>query len=52
MIGSDWPVCSLATDYKNTMQIIFDYITYYSQTDRELILGKNAERIYNLKDKS
>jgi L-fuconolactonase len=52
MIGSDWPVCSLASDYKNTMQIIFDYITCYSQADRELILGRNAERIYNLKDKS
>ena len=26
MIGSDWPVCTLASDYKKTMQIIIDYI--------------------------
>jgi len=49
MIGSDWPVCTLASDYKGTMQIIIDYIELKSEADRELIMGRNAERFYNLK---
>lgn len=49
MIGSDWPVCTLASEYKETMQIIIDYIASKSEADRELIMGMNAERIYNLK---
>jgi L-fuconolactonase len=49
MIGSDWPVCTLASDYKETLQIIINYISLKSEADRELITGKNAERIYNLK---
>ena len=48
MIGSDWPVCTLASDYKETMQIIIEYIALNSETDRELIMGGNAEKIYNL----
>jgi predicted TIM-barrel fold metal-dependent hydrolase len=31
------------------MQIIVDYIASKSQAERELIIGGNAERIYNLK---
>lgn len=48
MIGSDWPVCTLGSDYKETMQIIIDYIALNSETDRELIMGGNAIKIYNL----
>jgi L-fuconolactonase len=50
MIGSDWPVCTVASDYRKTMQIVIDYIASESQTTGELITGKNAIRIYNLKD--
>lgn len=49
MIGSDWPVCTLASDYEVTMQIIIDYIACKSEGDCDLIMGRNAERIYNLK---
>ena len=49
MIGSDWPVCTLASDYEVTMQIIMDYVTLKSEADSDLIMGRNAERIYNLK---
>ena len=48
MIGSDWPVCTLASDYKETIKIIIDYIALNSETDMELIMGGNAEKIYNL----
>ena len=49
MIGSDWPVCTLASGYKNTLQIVIDYIGSESPGDLDLILGRNVERIYNLK---
>jgi L-fuconolactonase len=52
MIGSDWPVCTLASDYKETLQIIIDYIALKSEADRDLIMGINAEKIYNLKSGS
>ena len=49
MIGSDWPVCTLASDYRETMQIVIDYVAKKYLTEREMIMGGNAERIYNLK---
>jgi len=49
MTGSDWPVCTLASGYKETMQIVVDYVTAKDQTEREMIMGGNAERIYNCK---
>jgi len=51
MTGSDWPVCTIASGYKNTLQIVIDYIGSKSPGDMELILGRNAERLYNLKSK-
>lgn len=48
MIGSDWPVCTLASSYNDTMQIIFDYISSVNQAERDLIMGHNAGIIYNL----
>ena len=48
MTGSDWPVCTLASGYKETMQIVLDYIGSLDQTEREAILGANAGRIYKL----
>ena len=48
MIGSDWPVCTLASGYKETMQIVVDYVATKDQTEREMIMGGNAIRIYKL----
>jgi L-fuconolactonase len=48
MIGSDWPVCTLASGYRETMQIVVDYIEAMDQREREMIMGGNAERIYML----
>ncbi len=48
MIGSDWPVCTVASGYRETMQIVIDHIKNLSETDRELILGRNTEKIYGL----
>jgi L-fuconolactonase len=48
MIGSDWPVCTVVSDYQEVMRIVIDYIGKRSQKDLELVLGRNAEIIYNL----
>jgi L-fuconolactonase len=48
MIGSDWPVCMLASDYGGTMQIIIDYIAHLNQKEKALILGETALNVYNI----
>jgi len=48
MIGSDWPVCTLAGNYTEVMGMAVDYIGQFSQNEREMILGVNAVRVYSL----
>ena len=52
MIGSDWPVCTLAADYGKTMAVVTDYLTDYLQgrpvAEREAVLGGNARAFWDL----
>jgi L-fuconolactonase len=48
MIGSDWPVCTLAGDYRTTMALVVDYVQRLSISERDGILGSNAARLYGL----
>lgn len=48
MIGSDWPVCTLAASYKAAMQIVIDYVTERAPEAREAVLGANCARFYRL----
>jgi L-fuconolactonase len=48
LFGSDWPVCLLAAEYKEVLQIIQNYLNDFSIEDKAKIFGKNAIRIYNL----
>jgi len=48
MIGSDWPVCLLASNYEKTMNIVLDYIKKLSDNEQALITGGNAIDFYNL----
>ena len=48
MIGSDWPVCTLAGTYQDVLSIVLKYISQYSQEEQDLILGKNAANAYHL----
>ena len=48
MIGSDWPLCTVSSGYSATMKIVLDYVQSLKQVEREMILGMNAKRIYNL----
>jgi L-fuconolactonase len=49
LIGSDWPVCTLAGPYKQIMQVVIDYIRTFPDQDKKKILGENAIRAYDLK---
>jgi L-fuconolactonase len=48
LIGSDWPVCTQAASYQQTMGIVLDYIAQLSQKDRNAVLGETAARVYRL----
>src|SRR5262249_8303886 len=49
MIGSDWPVCTLAADYARTMAVVSDYVAARPAHEREAVLGGNAVRFWDLK---
>jgi len=48
MIGSDWPVCTLAGPYADVITIVRDYIATLSPHEQDAICGDNAARIYGL----
>jgi L-fuconolactonase len=48
MIGSDWPVCTLAADYARTMGIVLDFLERRTPSERDAVLGGNAARFYQL----
>jgi L-fuconolactonase len=49
MIGSDWPVCTLAGSYSRVMGLVKDYLSGHSEQEREAVLGSNAKRFWRLK---
>ncbi len=49
MIGSDWPVCTVAADYGRTMAVVVDYLADRPASEREAVLGGNAQRFWNLR---
>jgi L-fuconolactonase len=49
MVGSDWPVCTVAAEYERTMSVFDDYV---ADRDREAILGGNATRFWRLEQSS
>ena len=49
LFGSDWPVCLLAADYHQQLEIVETYISSFSVEDKENIMGGNAINFYNLK---
>jgi L-fucono-1,5-lactonase len=48
MIGSDWPVCTVAGDYQRTMSAVMDYVAQRPARERDAVLGGNAIRFWNL----
>jgi L-fuconolactonase len=50
MIGSDWPVCTLAGTYQHVMDLPRDRIARLSAEDQAAVLGGNAMEFYGLSD--
>jgi L-fuconolactonase len=50
MAGSDWPVCLLATTYKNWFSTLREFISPLSVTEQDLILGGVATHVYSLSE--
>jgi L-fuconolactonase len=48
MIGSDWPVCTVAASYGRAMGVVKDYLGRYSIQVQEAVLGGNAQRFWKL----
>jgi L-fuconolactonase len=48
MIGSDWPVCTLAADYGAAMSLVMEYVGQLSDEEQAAILGKNCARFYGV----
>jgi L-fuconolactonase len=48
MIGSDWPVCTLAAGYARTMALVLDYLKDRPAAEQEAVLGGNAARFWRL----
>jgi L-fuconolactonase len=49
MIGSDWPVCLLSGDYKETMAIALDFLKQFNDETRNKVLCTNTVQFYQLK---
>ena len=49
MVGSDWPVCLLATGYAHWWQVLREYFADFSIDQRTLLFGATAVKTYNLK---
>ena len=48
MIGSDWPVCTVAASYSEVMSLISEYFSSYSDEVRNAVLGGNAAKFWDL----
>ena len=48
MIGSDWPVCTLASSYGRTLQTLEDALAGCSAAERASVLGGTAQRLWRL----
>jgi L-fuconolactonase len=49
MIGSDWPVCTVAASYARATGVVKDYLGRHPEQAREAVLGGNAQRFWKLK---
>jgi L-fucono-1,5-lactonase len=49
MIGSDWPVCTVAASYARVVNLVKDYMSNYVAQEQEAVLGGNAANFWRLK---
>jgi len=52
MIGSDWPVCTVAASYLQVMNLVINYLEGHPDHVREAVLGGNAQKFWNLRSRT
>lgn len=52
MVGSDWPVCTLAGSYAATMDLVARHLAKFPPADQQRILGDNCADFYRLEAES
>ena len=50
MMGSDWPVCLVATEYARWFSFLDHYVAAMSRDEREQFCGGTATRVYRLSE--
>jgi L-fuconolactonase len=48
LFGSDWPVCLVAANYENMLEIVSEYFSTFSTHEQQLFWGLNAMNFYKL----
>src|SRR5260370_34329033 len=48
MIGSDWPVCTLAASYTRVINLLESYLSQHPTEVQEATLGGNAQQFWKL----
>lgn len=48
LFGSDWPVCSVAAEYRKVVSVVENYMADRSEVDRKAVMGGNAARLWRL----
>ena len=48
MLGSDWPVCTVAASYAEVMNLAYDYASQFSIAEQADVCSGNAWRCYRL----
>jgi L-fuconolactonase len=48
MFGSDWPVCLVASSYQKMIQLVHEYFSSFSVTEKQSVFGGNAAQVYRI----
>ena len=48
MVGSDWPVCTLAGEYGAVMAVVTDYVSSLTRSEQQRVLGQTSVEFYGL----
>lgn len=48
MVGSDWPVCTVAGSYAEAVGLVCEYVKQLDSPEQEAVLGGNAQHFYRL----
>jgi len=49
MIGSDWPVCTVAGNYSRVVDVVKNYLQKFPSEVGEAVLGETAREVYRIK---